>query len=671
MLRPAPRPRSTPIGFLDVAQRSSGVIVRLTSVFFLNGLAGPAVRGGRWLDSNNPNCMIRRKKSLLNKENAMNDNQHRSRILLIVSLALMIGGSLLGSWINTAAGAATVQDIKIFGTNGYVLSAYLYTPNSASAQKPAPAILAIHGLNNQKDYMANTALEFARRGFVVLSMDMTGHGYSTGANGDDGFGGPDGLKYLRSLATVDKNNIGLIGMSQGGFGPVTVAAQAIPDGYASIFYMESECTSPGSPDVSPCKGLKNVAFNVGSATELGIMVLVSKGGDAPNSPVVKPVFGTSDPIKVGQVYGSIADGTARILYQPYEDHAMSTDSPAAIGNAIDWMQKTLKGGTPLPPSDQIWTWKVFGTAAALLGAFLFLFAAGSLLLQTSFFKPLAEAVPEYKGLKGIGWWIGALITTAVGPLIYLWTWENTAVIGPGFFPVSSVWPQAFTNVYMAWSIYVGAIAVILILINHFAFTKKNGATAASYGLTSGDKGPDWSKIAKSLCLAVCILVPLYVLLWFINSVWLVDFRLWVVSLMPMSPVRFQAFLGYLVPFAIFFVPESIIFAGFLRVNNGQASLAVEMVVNAVVLTLGALIWLLLAYVPLFSGGDMILASGAAAAAAGLGAIYYIPMLVLWPLVACLYTYFYRKTGQIYVGAFLVTLFMVWTLAAFGEFAVVP
>jgi len=288
--------------------------------------------------------------------------------LLVLSITLMLAGSLLASWLNAAAGTASVKDIKIFGTNGYVTSAYVYTPAGVTPQKPAPGVVVFHGLNNQKDYMSNTALEFARRGFVVLSADMTGHGYSNGANGENGFGGPDALRYLRSLPTVDKNNIGLLGMSQGGFGPVTAAAQAVPDGYKSIFYMESECTAPGVPNLQPCQGLKNVAFNIGTATELGIMVLVSKGSDAPNSPVVKPVFGSSDPIKVGQLYGSIADGTARILYQPYETHPASTDSPVAIGNAIDWMQQTLDGGNKLPPTDQIWPWKVLGTAVALLEA---------------------------------------------------------------------------------------------------------------------------------------------------------------------------------------------------------------------------------------------------------------------------------------------------------------
>lgn len=597
----------------------------------------------------------------------MNSNSKRNWILLLVALVLMIGGSLLASYINSGAGTATVKEIKIVGTNGYIISAYLYTPIGVSAQKPAPAILTFHGLNNQKNYMANTALEFARRGFVVLNADMTGHGYSNGANAENAYGGPDALKYLRSLAVVDKNNIGLVGMSQGGFGPVTAAAQAIPDGYNSIFYMESECNPPGSPNLAPCKGLKNVAYNIGTATELGIMVLVKKGSDVPKSQVVQAVFGTSETVQVGKLYGSIEDGTARILYQPHETHPQSTDWPVAIGNAIEWMQMTLKGGKNLPPSDQIWGWKFLGTAAALFGSFLFLFAMGALLLQTSFFKSLVEAVPEYKGFTGVRWWIAALITTAVGPLLYLWVWQTIGLSG-GPVPPNALWPQNFTNVYMVWSVIVGVIATILILVNHYAFTKQQGATAVNYGLTWEGKGLDWDKIAKSLLLAICILLPLYLLLLFINSVWLVDFRAWVVALMPMSPVRFQAFLGYLIPFAIFFMPQGILFAAFLRVKGGKASVGLEMAVNAVVLTLGALIWVLIAYIPLFSGAEMVFGSGAAA---GLGAIYYIPLLVLWPLVACLYTYFFRKTGRVYTGVFLVTLFMVWLLAAFGVFAVVP
>lgn len=595
-------------------------------------------------------------------------NNRTSWTLLIIALVMMLGGSLLGSFVNTGAGTATVKEVNIRGADGYIISAYLYTPKTASADKPAPGILMFHGLNNQKDYMSNTALEFVRRGYVVLSADMTGHGYSNGANGENGYGGVDALKYLLSQAVVDKSNVGLIGMSQGGFGPVTIAANAMPDAYKSIFYMESECTAPGSPDISPCVNLKNVAFNIGQVTELAGMVLVGSGPQAATSPVIQPVFNTEDPIKVGQIYGSIADGTARILYQPWEDHAGSTDAPAAIGNAIDWMQQTLTGGTGLAPSNQIWGWKLFGTALALLGAFIFFFPMGALLLKTTYFKPLAESVPEYKGFKGFGWVIGALITTALGPLLYVWVFQN--MFFAAWVPANSLWPQNFTNVYMVWSVLVGVIAIALILLNHFVFTKKQGATAVNYGLTTAGKGVEWDKVWKALFMAVLILLPVYLILAFTNSVLFVDFRAWVVALMPMTPARFSAFLGYLIPFALYFIPQGILFAGFLRVNNGKASIGREMVTNAIVLTLGAVVWLLLFYIPVMAQAPLIInGSGMLGPmAAGMGAIYYIPLVVLWPLAACLYTYFFRKTGRVYTGIFLVTLFMVWYLAAFGVFA---
>lgn len=595
-------------------------------------------------------------------------NNRTSWTLLIIALVMMLGGSLLGSFINTGAGAATVTEVSIHGADGYIISAYLYTPKGASADKPAPGILMFHGLNNQKGYMSNTALEFARRGYVVLSADMTGHGLSNGANGANGYGGVDALNYLLSQAVVDKSNIGLVGMSQGGFGPVTIAANAMPDAYKSIFYMESECSAPGSPDISPCVNLKNVAFNIGKVTELAGMVLVGSGPQATTSPVIQPVFNTEEPIKVGEIYGSIEDGTARILYQPWEDHAGSTDAPAAIGNTIDWMQKTLTGGNGLAPSDQIWGWKLFGTSLALLGAFLFFFPMGSLLLSTVFFKPLVDSLPEYKGFKGLGWVIGALITTAVGPLLYVWVFQG--MFFSAWIPANSLWPQNFTNIYMVWSVLVGLIAIALILLNHFVFTKKQGATAVNYGLATSGKGVEWDKVWKALLMAVLILLPVYLILAFTSSVLKVDFRAWVVVLMPMTSARFSAFLGYLVPFALYFIPQGILFAGFLRVNNGKASIGREMVTNAIVLTLGAVVWLLLFYVPVMAQAPLLInGSGMLGPlAAGMGAIYYIPLVVLWPLAACLYTYFFRKTGRVYTGVFLVTLFMVWYLAAFGVFA---
>ena len=590
----------------------------------------------------------------------------RNWLLLCLALVLMIGGSLLGSWVNAGLGKVRVEEVSIWQAPGFKVSAYLYTPKDIAGK--APAILAIHGLNNQKNHMANTALEFARRGYVVLSMDMSGHGRSTGKNLEYGAGGPAGLEYLRNLSIVDKENIGIVGMSQGGFAGAMGAITSNPQGYSSVFFMESEVNAPGSMDISGAKYLKNAAFNIGTITEMGVMVFISKGSDAPVSPVLQPIFGTTDPIKVETLYGSIADGTARILYQPWEEHAGSTDSIPAIANALDWMQQTLKGGASLSPENQIWPLKLLGTTLALLGALLFFFPMGALLLETSYFGELKGKIPEYRGYEGTQWWISALITTALGPLLYLFVWNHMFFV-PWVSP-NRLWPQNFTNVYMVWSVLVGGIALILILIGHYTTLKKKGAGVVSYGLADETGHIRWSSILKSFVMAICILLPVYFILVFVDSVWKVDFRAWVVTLLPFTGRRFMAFLGYLLPFAIYFIPQGILLAGLQRPKAGKLSLGKEMVINALVMTVGAVVWLLLLYVPLMVGGSIIFgANPLIQTAAGMGGIYYIPLLVLWPFVACLYTYFFRKTGKVYVGISISTLFIVWYLAAAGVFAV--
>jgi len=155
----------------------------------------------------------------------------------------------------------------------------------------------------------------------------------------------------------------------------------------------------------------------------------------------------------------------------------------------------------------------------------------------------------------------------------------------------------------------------------------------------------------------------YLLLLFINTVWKVDFRFWIWVLRPMSPVRFQAFIGYMIPFAICFIPQGILFAGFLRANNGKLSIGREMLVNAAVYVLGVVAILLWWYIPLFSGG--------VEPDPSFKSLYFVPFLLILPTLACLYTYFFRKTGRIYVGSFMVTVFVVWYLAALLAFSVIP
>uniref|UniRef100_A0A7C3WMX0 Serine aminopeptidase S33 domain-containing protein n=1 Tax=Thermofilum pendens TaxID=2269 RepID=A0A7C3WMX0_THEPE len=104
-------------------------------------------------------------------------------LISLALLATMVLSSFLAYLVMSSLGYVVIQDVRFYGPSGEVISAHLYIPADATPQKPAPGILAIHGYNNQKEYMANTVLELARRGYVVLAIDMTGHGFSEGAVG--------------------------------------------------------------------------------------------------------------------------------------------------------------------------------------------------------------------------------------------------------------------------------------------------------------------------------------------------------------------------------------------------------------------------------------------------------------------------------------------------------
>lgn len=162
--------------------------------------------------------------------------------LILAGIVIVMAGAILAHTVRTSGGTA-VTDVRFPGTNGTVMSALLYVPINATPAAPAPGILAVHGYINSRETQDGFAIEFARRGYVVLSIDQTGHGYSRGAAFSNGFGGPDGLSYLKSLPMVDARQIGLEGHSMGGWA-VLAAAAAMPGAYSS---MVLEGSSTGAP----------------------------------------------------------------------------------------------------------------------------------------------------------------------------------------------------------------------------------------------------------------------------------------------------------------------------------------------------------------------------------------------------------------------------------------
>jgi pimeloyl-ACP methyl ester carboxylesterase len=574
--------------------------------------------------------------------------------ILVLALLLVLGGGLMAYRTQTDGGNVEVRDVRFMGTNGTMMSGLLYVPKGATAKTPAPGILAVHGYINSRETQTGFAVELARRGYVVLALDQTGHGFSDGPAFVNGFGGPDGLRYLRSLDIVDPDNIGMEGHSMGGW-TILMAASKYPNDYKSMVLEGSSTgtygTAEGTADYP-----RNLRLVFSQRDEFSkLMWGVDLPKDMVNTAKLKKLFNTTEPVEIGKIYGSIEAGNARQLLMPPNVHTGDHFFNVPIGMAIEWFQTTLKGGKNIPPSDQKWFRKEVGTLIAMIGMFLFLFSMGATLLQTKYFVSLRGEEPAVKSAGGMGWWISALLLIII-PILTFFRFQHF-IDAP--YKASALLPQNLTTGVMFWAVGNGLISLVLFLIWHYGFNRQSGATARNYGIT-WDNGVEWGEIGKSFLLAAAIALSGYLLLSFSDWLFKTDFRFFVFTVKLMTPLHFRIFLSYLIPFFFFFLMLSIVLNGQLRLKGKDGSpgcLGRAMLVNVLLMIVGIIGLELYQYIPFWAGGTLNIAKEPLLTILG---YQFIPILAIVALVS---TYFFRKTGHVYVGAFLNAILVVWSLVA--------
>jgi pimeloyl-ACP methyl ester carboxylesterase len=572
----------------------------------------------------------------------------KRNLCLILGLLLVLAAGIVGWLVQTALGKVSIRDLRFQGANGKMMSGLLYVPSTATAETPAPAVLAVHGYINSRETQSGFAIELARRGYVVLSLDQTGHGYSDPPAFANGFGGPDGLKLLLSLDIVDKNNIGMEGHSMGGW-TILAAARVMPDAYKAMVLEGSSTGAPFAADGTPTWP-RNLAVVFSKYDEFSTLMWgVSRAADVATSPKLKAVFGTEADIEVGRVYGSLPQGTARALFTPNTTHPGDHLSNEAIGYAIDWFSRTLNGATALPSSNQVWIWKEICTLVGFVGFVLFVLGMGRALLGTKTFGALAGAVPEPKPLGGALWWIAAAVAAAI-PVVFYYPFMRLGA------KVTASWffPQTITSQIMVWALMNGAFFLVLFLIWHFAAAGRQGARAATYGLAQAE-GLGWGRLGREAVYAVAVVFSGYLLLAAADYFFKIDFRFWVLALRPMTTLQLGVFLRYLVPFAAFFLISSLTLHAQFRL--AQAGPWARYLANVAIMAGGFLVFLLLQYLTLFARGALLTAGEP------LNTIVAKQFLALMIVAAVFSTWFYERTGRVYAGSFVNALFVTWYIVA--------
>jgi hypothetical protein len=545
-------------------------------------------------------------------------------MLAALGWVLALGGGWAAHLVQTSGGTE-VRDVRFPAADGAQLSGLLYLPADASAQDPAPAVLLSHGYINTREMQSAFAIELARRGFVVLAMDMSGHGYSQGTVGADSFGGPAAFAYLSSLPMVDKANIGMAGHSLGG-APILFAAQANPNGYRSMVLVGSTPGIFGAPQGEGRAFPRNLAVVFGQYDEFpDLMWQVPTGGDIVNAPRLKALFDTDAPVEPGRVYGDIAAGDARWLQVPPITHPWEHFSGSGVGATVDWLQQTLEGeARPLPVDNQIWFWKELGTGAGLVGAVLLMLGTFQALSRLT---GLPDAQPRGEA-RDRRWWIALVLTAAVPALTYF----PFMALGQ-LFAAGPLFPQQVTNQLLAWALLNGLITLVLALFLRGPAPRFQHRWLAAPLIAAASVGMAYGAVLAC------------------DALFKTDFRFWVLALKPLDSRQLAYALAYAGPWILFFLVSQRAVAARLSLK-GQGAGA-EMAAWAVALSLGFVVLLVLEYGALFLTGRLL------TPAEPLNTIIAIQFAPLLALIGLIGAFAYRRSNSYVPGAVICGLFITW------------
>ncbi len=547
--------------------------------------------------------------------------------LFLAGILLILAGAFLAHKVQTSGGTS-VTEARWPADKGVVMSGLLYVPAGVDATHPAPAVLISHGYINTREMQSPFAIELSRRGFVVLAMDMTGHGQSGGNVGADGFGGPAALAWLRKQPLVDPDNIGMEGHSLGG-APVIAAATALPDGYRSIVLEGSTLGLFGQPGEGTPTFPRNLSLVFGRYDEFASMWQQTRGSDVPHSARLQKMFGTERDVVVGKAYGDAAAGTARILHIPPVTHPWEHFSQAGIGHAVDWFQTTLSGEkSPRDPMDQIWIWKEVGTLVAFVGLIVLMLGTFQLALSIPGLSSLKRPLEPSRAARGSGGWI-ALVLTALIPALTFFPFMKLGMV---FLP-QPLFPQWVHNQILVWAALNGLITIVLGVLfrrGRPAFTN------------------DW---VRSIAISLITVGVGYLSLALVDQVFKVDYRFWVLGLKPLDGPHWAMFATYAPIWVAYYLVALRALCGNLSVEGEGAGRAYLTAILALAGGFGLL--LSAEYGSLFATGLLLTPKEPLST---IVAIQFVPLLTVVGIIS---VFTWRRTNSFVPAGLICGLLIAW------------
>lgn len=641
-------------------------------------------------------------------------------IFLIVCILVIFLSSFIASAIQSNGWSIEVTDLRDAeneGTaisltgeeteiNGKVVSGILFKPKDATADNPLPAVVLTHGYLNNREMQLQNAIELARRGFVVLTVDREGHGNYENSGETSAVMATSGLydsvKYLYNMDYVDKDKIGISGHSMGGMTTALTLSQDRQLGLVSAGLIQAWDTFMGAGadvDVGMLKAQDDEFFFTTNEGEDGTI-----SREYLSTQEAKTFIGNAElegDVVSGAIYvngqavettgGQETEGAFRVVYEISGVHPQnhcSVEGASAVVNFFYNAFGTPNGYEYISEGNQVWWVKEAFSLIGMIGFFALIFPLVSLLLTTPVFRSLRvakqqvveetvvvtdETGAEQTMVRQKLVWDGANIPLQPKPLkgvqknISYWLAAIGIMLFSGFsihsicteygskwFPNTQLYPQDTTNWVAMWAVCSALFSLAVILFFWLANTVVNkiryGDNYLEYQenpFAAGKIATGLGGLLKTFVLALLVLGILMAVLYTNWAIWTVDFRIWTLAVKVFDMgVLLPTIVRYGVFFGIFFI-VSALFNETYRASNipEWASTLINVFFNF----FGVLLVIAIQYGEFTSTGVMWQPDMA------LGYIVLFPMVPILAIATVISRRMTAKTGNMWLGAFINTL----------------
>ena len=548
-------------------------------------------------------------------------------ILACASLGVIGVSAFGGSLFETSGYAVYVTDFRLTKqmTDEYNLASRrihdenvsyavtYYQPKFASESDKVATVFVIPGFTRTKATMSQYAIELSRRGCAVFVIDPGSQGGSTNSgydeNGDQlSYGAQaNGAVYLvdyvynnvEAFPYLDRTRFGVMGHSAGGGNAVTVASEFAGASFASsrikALYISGyiKVTAAAKYKDLRCNAANAYAYYDEGAfryqTDTSSLEVI-------NSRFINEVNGSilDRAVEYDKPYGSMEDGTYRILHREKTNHCFEMYDGESISNSIAFFRECFGLSTNLADSNHTWIYKEGSNGLALVAGMTFLCAVAGLVVELPILrlakgKKIVQAangeycyedeteqhvepkkpssIPSRFSFKGKSiFWFTTVFSFVLACLDYI----PLAYLSMKIFPdaannvFTSVFPARMFNAVLLWAAVNGVIGLLLFfgvqlvenLVEKFV-AKKQGR----------DPVYDWSKFLalriswRGLLVTLGLSVVLFLLFYGVIQISFLithqDFRFTLISASPLSWRFTVTWLEYFPIIFLFYISNSI------------------------------------------------------------------------------------------------------------------